>query len=102
MKRGLNMNDRNTLRAGLEQGLSIQEIARLCSIPDASVVQKYLDSMDQDLVKELRARAPAAAGGLEELKAQIKAELKAEEKPKRKSRAKTEDFEPEPDYEDGL
>jgi len=44
LKSGLNVNDVNTLRRGLAQGLSIDEIARACRVqPEA--MKKYADSV---------------------------------------------------------
>jgi hypothetical protein len=73
MKRGLNFTDVNTLKQGLQEGESIEQIARWCHCA-TEVVQKYLDSMDQDEVSELRSRAPENIN-IVAIKAQIKREL---------------------------
>lgn len=44
MKAGLNVNDINTLKRGLEQGLSTEEIARICRV-DPVVMKRYADSL---------------------------------------------------------
>jgi len=44
MKSGLNVNDINTLKRGLEQGLSTDEIARICRV-DPVVMKRYADSL---------------------------------------------------------
>ena len=92
MKRGLNNSDVNILRMGLRNGWSIEEItAKTHTSP--GVVQKYIDSMDPDLVEKLRSEAPASGVDVDALKYEIKQELMEEMRAGITSDA-------EPDYED--
>jgi hypothetical protein len=77
MKRGLNYLDVNTLKFGLQSGWSVETIAQHChTYPD--VIQKYMDSMGEEAVAELKAQAPADGLDMTALKAQLKAEIIAE------------------------
>ena len=80
MKRGLNYTDRNTLKLGLRNGWSIQQIATECRIGDPAVIQRYLDSMDPGEVEELKSAAPVSdiAALKEELKRELLAEMRGE------------------------
>ena len=46
LKSGLNVNDMNTLRRGLQQGLSIDEIARACRVSPLAM-KRYADSLNK-------------------------------------------------------